>query len=149
MVHNTSCYSPIRMTTYNVEIRKLRTEEYQSLRQTTAWDPINDAQVKTALEKDLFSVCVLDQKKTIGIGRVIGDGAIYFHIQDVIVLPDYQHQGIGKLIMDHIEAYLSKATGPHSFIGLMAADGVKEFYKKYGYTERPPNRPGMYKIRKE
>ena len=137
------------MKNFKVEIRKIRTSEYQSLRQTTGWDEIEDAKVKVALEKDLFSVCVLDSGKVIGVGRVIGDGAIYFYIQDIIVSPQYQKQGIGRLIMENIESYLSEKTNENSFIGLMAAEGVKEFYKKYGYAERPVNRPGMYKVIKK
>ena len=79
-------------------------------------------------------------------GRVIGDGAIYFYIQDVIVLPEFQKFGLGKLIMNQIEAYLNKNAPHNAFIGLMAADGVQKFYEKFGYRQRPGGRPGMYKM---
>ncbi len=72
---------------FRLKIRKIRVEEYQSLRKTTSWDLIEDNIVKTALENDLFSICVYDNEKLIGMGRVIGDGAIYFYIQDIIVTP--------------------------------------------------------------
>lgn len=137
------------MSHYKVEIRKLKVTEYQSLRNTTGWASLEDDIVNVALEKDLFSVCVLNNEKTIGIGRVIGDGAIYFYIQDVIVLPEYQNKGIGKLIMDQIELYLGNKANNNSFIGLMSAEGVKNFYTKFGYLERPASRPGMFKIVKK
>jgi ribosomal protein S18 acetylase RimI-like enzyme len=44
----------------------------------------------------------------IGFRRVIGDGGIYLYIQDVIVLLEFQRQGIGKCIMDAIMGYLKK-----------------------------------------
>lgn len=119
--------------------------EYQHLRNTTGWPNIEDEKVAKALDHDLFSVCVLENDKIIGMGRVIGDAAIYFYIQDVIVHPNYQGKGIGRLIMDTIEDYLEKEAGNNAFIGLMAAEGVKDFYKKYGFSERPGNRPGMFK----
>lgn len=137
------------MKNYHLEIRKIKVDEYQSLRNTTGWDSIADEVVKKALKNDLFSVCVLDGEKIIGMGRVIGDGAIYFYIQDVIVHPDHQGKGVGKQMMNSIEKYLEKETNINSFIGLMAAEGVKEFYEKYGYLERPAGRPGMFKVVKK
>ena len=137
------------MSNYKIEIRRLRTNEYQSLRKTTDWFQIEDEVVYKSLENDLYSICVSDNDKIIGMGRIVGDGAIYFYIQDVIVLPEYQGKGVGKLIMNHIEAFLNKNASNNSFIGLMAADGVTEFYQKFGYVERPENMPGMYKMIKK
>lgn len=132
-----------------IEIRKIKTEEYQSLRSSTGWNAIDDDTVAKALQNDLFSVCITNGQKTIGIGRVIGDGAIYFYIQDIIVLPEYHGQGVGKMIMDNIESYLEKTACHNSFIGLMAAEGVHAFYNKYGYTKRSEGSPGMFKIVKK
>lgn len=137
------------MKKYHLEIRKIKVDEYQSLRNTTGWDSIADEVVKKALKNDFFSVCVLDDDKIIGMGRVIGDGAIYFYIQDVIVHPQHKSRGVGKMIMKSIEKYLNKATKENAFVGLMAAEGVKEFYEKYGYLERPAGRPGMFKVVKK
>ncbi len=82
----------------------------------------------------------------IGCGRVVGDGGIYFYVQDVMVLPAYQKQGLGRRIMDAIMAYIAAHARSNSFIGLMAADGVAPFYYRYGFGERPPNRPGMFRM---
>ncbi|MEQ1962699.1 hypothetical protein ABLB69_05885 [Xenorhabdus khoisanae] len=38
----------------------------------------------------LLAICLRDQGKLIGMGRVIGDGACFFHIVDIMVDPDYQ-----------------------------------------------------------
>lgn len=82
-------------------------------------------------------------------GRIVGDGAIYFYIQDIIVIPSYQGRGIGLLIMNEIEAYLEENAFNNSFIGLMAADGVQKFYHKFGYLERAETQPGMSKLMKK
>lgn len=137
------------MNEFRIEERKIAVSEYQALRSSTNWDQVEDEVVKLALESDLYSICVLDNEKIVGIGRVIGDGSIYFYIQDVIVLPAYQEKGIGKTIMTNIETYLSKKTNHNSFVGLMAAEGVIDFYVQFDYEERPDNRPGMYKIIKK
>ena len=119
--------------------------EYQKLRSSTGWNKLTDEVVAKSLTHDLFSVCVLDGKKPVGIGRVVGDGAIYFYIQDVIVLPEYKGRGIGRMIMEEIEKYLSKTAHHNSFIGLMAAEDTQPFYHRFEYHERPPNAPGMFK----
>lgn len=130
---------------FRAEIRPLEVDEYQFLRNSTTWDSLAHSVVEKALKKDLFSVCILKDNEPIGIGRVVGDGAIYFYVQDVIVLPEYQGQGIGRMIMEYIEQYLTKTAHHNSFIGLMAAEGTQPFYHRFGYRARSENAPGMFK----
>lgn len=137
------------MKKYRIECRKILIEEYQQLRKTTNWNSVEDKAVEKALGRDLFSICVFDEDKIIGMGRVIGDGAIYFYIQDIIVLPEYQGKGIGNLIMNNIETFINKNDYNNSFVGLMAAKGTIGFYDNFGYLKRPENKPGMYKIIKK
>ncbi len=137
------------MADYTIELRPIRSTEYLELRNSTDWDPVHEDAAVKALQNDLFTVCIMKQGKLIGIGRVIGDGAMYFYIQDVIVLPQYQRQGAGRMIMEQISEYLLENAPKGSFIGLMAADGSASFYEKFGFTPRPANRPGMYKLIKE
>lgn len=134
------------MKNFTLNIDVLNTEIYQTIRNTTNWESIENHQVEIALKKDLFSIMVSHLGKPVGIGRVIGDGAIYFYIQDVIVIPDYQGIGVGRLIMEGIENYLSIHATGSSFIGLMAVERVEGFYEKYGYNVRPSSKPGMYRI---
>jgi len=56
--------------------RKIKVAEYQSLRKSTTWNVIADDVVSKALKNDLFSVCIFCNEKLVGIGRVVGDGAI-------------------------------------------------------------------------
>lgn len=129
-----------------IEKRRPSVSEYQLLRNSTGWLNLDDETVDTALENAIFSVCIIKNEKVIGIGRIVGDGAAYFYIQDVIVLPEFQNQGIGSLIMKELENFLSENAPRNAFIGLMAAEGKEGFYKNFNYKVRPSTRPGMYKI---
>lgn len=120
--------------------------EFQELRESTGWDMLSDRAVEKALPNSLFSVCAVVEGRTIGMGRVIGDGAIYFYIQDVIVLPEFQKKGIGYKIMRELEKWLKENAPENSFIGLMAAEGVRDFYLGFDYLERPTKAPGMFKL---
>lgn len=121
--------------------------EYLYLRETVGWSPIPLDVVEVGLKNSLFSLCVSQDDKLIGFGRVVGDGAIYFYIQDIIVIPQAQKQGVGKLIMNHIMGWIHKNTTDQSFIGLMAASGAAPFYYHFGFRERGPNSPGMRYLR--
>jgi GNAT superfamily N-acetyltransferase len=91
-------------------------------------------------------VCLYDDGKIIGMGRIVGDGSIYFYLQDVIVMPSYRGCGYGKLIVEELVKYVTSLKHDNSFVGLMSAIGTKEFYNKLGFTERPSERPGMSMI---
>lgn len=137
------------MENIRIERRRLTVDEYQYLRGTTNWFKIEDKAVEKSIENELFSVCVYDGQKIVGMGRIVGDGAIYFYIQDIIVIPSYQGKGLGVRIMNEIETFLLENAYNNSFIGLMAADGVLEFYHKFGYEKRDDTKPGMSKLMKK
>ncbi|MEL4304302.1 GNAT family N-acetyltransferase [Methanococcoides sp. LMO-2] len=122
-------------------------EEYQTLREAVGWNRIADPKaVETGLNNSLFCVCVVLDNKVIGCGRVIGDMGIYYYVQDIIVLPEFQGKGLGKQIIDTIMDYLEEHASPGTFVGLMSAKGLSRFYERYGFTERPSEGPGMFRI---
>ena len=121
-------------------------EEYQRLREAVGWDRVDVEATETGLRNALFSVCVVYRDQVVGCGRVVGDDGIYFYIQDIMVLPEFQGKGLGRRVMDAVMDYLRSCAHPNAFIGLMAAKGVSRFYEKYGFAERPPDRPGMFRI---
>jgi GNAT superfamily N-acetyltransferase len=122
--------------------------EYNDLRQSIDWPEFAPDLVKKALTNSLFSVVARDDGYIIGMGRVVGDGAIYLHIQDVIVRPKFQRRGLGSLIMKELLTFTEKVGGKNTNVGLMCSKGREEFYKDFGFTERPDDKfgAGMIKI---
>jgi ribosomal protein S18 acetylase RimI-like enzyme len=111
--------------------------EFNELRNGIGWIPRATDVVSLGLENSLFSVCALDGDRVVGHARVIGDGSLYFYLQDVMVLASHQRQGIGSMMMAEVMAYLDRAVPPGSFVGLMAAAGARSFYERYGFEDRP------------
>ncbi len=97
-----------------------------------------------SLQNSLYSICAIHENKVIGFGRVVGDGQLYFYLQDMIVLPEYQGQGIGSQIIETIRNHVLSIAPPGAFFGLMAADGAASLYEKFGFKSRPPQMPGMF-----
>jgi ribosomal protein S18 acetylase RimI-like enzyme len=122
---------------YIIKLESPSVEEFTLLRGKIGWDDIDVNLAETSLKNSLFHVTVYDKSELVAMGRVVGDGAMYFYIQDVIVDPNYQKMGVGSVVMKHIEAYLAVSAAKGSTIGLLAAKGKEAFYRKYGYIKRP------------
>jgi ribosomal protein S18 acetylase RimI-like enzyme len=59
------------------------------------------------------------------------------YIQDIIVKPEYQRLGIGTIIMNEIIKYIIEEYPQGTMVCLMAAKGIENYYKKFGFIERP------------
>lgn len=118
--------------------------EYKSLRSTTNWWPTDEEATKIALKNSLFSVLACENDTVVGLGRIVGDGGLYFYIQDVIVHSDFRNKGIGKSLMNELLAYIKKNANPGAFVGLMAAKGLEKYYRAFGFNTRDKDAPGMY-----
>lgn len=122
------------------------TNEYTVLRNSAGWHPVESEYIKTGLENSLYAVCVFQGKTLIGMGRIVGDGGIYYYVQDLIVLPEFQKKGIGIRIMNSLMKFIYRSAPSGAFVGLMAAKGKKGFYQKFGFEQRPAEGPGMFMV---
>lgn len=129
----------------HIEVSKLKPtpEEFAMLRSKVDWGETDLQLANLAIEHSLFHVTARENSKLIGMGRVVGDGALFFYIQDLVVDPDYQRKGIGDLLMEQIEQYLSENTAKGATVGLFAAQGKEAFYSRYCYVERTGNPLGL------
>ena len=133
---------------YSVSFESPTAEDFIQLRIKIGWGETKLSMAKKSLECSLFHVAIYSQSQLVAIGRVVGDGSMYFYIQDVIVDPDHQNQGFGKIVMDNIENFLTKNAKKGATIGLLAAQGKEGFYKTWDYLERTgtPLGKGMCKF---
>ena len=111
-------------------------EEFVDLRAEVGWGQTPANLVQTALNNSLFHIVARDNKELVGMARIVGDGAMFFYIQDLIVSPRYQRKGIGDLLMQGIECYLSEVAKSGSTVGLLSAAGKEAYYARYGYKLR-------------
>lgn len=98
-----------------ITIRKqeiVKLEDVLHLYQAVGWtNYTNQPQIlEQALSHSLVIYLALDGDAVVGLIRLVGDGFSSVFVQDLIVLPTYQRQGIGSLLMkdaleDFKEAY--------------------------------------------
>ncbi len=125
------------MTGINIVRRSASAEEFIEMRQSVGWGYPEKEVISTGLKHSLFSVCAEKDTKIFGYGRIVGDGAFTLYIQDIIVKSEYQRLGIGMKIMNEIMKYIIEEYPQGTMVCLMAAKGKENFYKKFGFIERP------------
>lgn len=114
-------------------------EEFNYLTNSVGWGIRENLIVEEALKNTLYSICVYDDNKLIGYGRIIGDKTIFLYIQDVMIIPEYQNKHIGTGIMEKLLAQINmyKKVNPNIRTYLGASKGKEFFYEKFGFISRP------------
>ena len=123
---------------------KLNTKDFIRLRSSVGWGNISESQAAAGIKNSLLTVCVKYNDQIIGMGRIVGDGVIICYLQDVVVLPDFQGNGIGKAIVERLLTFIKESGLPDTNIkaGLFSSKGKEEFYKKLGFNSRPNENRG-------
>ena len=85
---------------------------------------------KKSFENSQVTVFIHREDQLIGFGRAISNGVFQAAIYDVAVIPEYQDQGIGLIIIKTIIDKFSSC----NFI-LYAAPGKEGFYEKLGFRK--------------
>ncbi|MCR5460740.1 MAG: GNAT family N-acetyltransferase [Acetatifactor sp.] len=114
-------------------------KEYMELRKIVGWVQFPLEEAKACIDNAYMVLCVRDDDKAIGVVRLLWDGGYIAFLSDVIVIPEYQGQGIGRKL---VEACLQKLKndlkpGYKVKITLNSAKGKEPFYEKFGFKERP------------
>jgi GNAT superfamily N-acetyltransferase len=115
---------------------------YNIIRRLNDWPEYLTEDTQIALKNSIFWVTVYDGEQLVGMGRVLGDTRTCFYIQDVMVTPKRQKEGIGSIIMNQIMEYIHLNAIKNAYIGLMSRKGVEGFYEKYQFVSRPNNTMG-------
>lgn len=114
-------------------------EEFNYLTNSVGWGIRKNNIIDEALRNTLYSLCVYDDNKLIGYGRIIGDKTIFLYIQDIMVIPEYQSKHIGTGIMENVLKQINeyKKINPNIRTYLGASKGKEAFYEKFGFISRP------------
>ena len=75
---------------------------------------------------------IFQDKKMIGMGRVLSDGCSDAYIQDITILKEFRGKGLGLKITNFIIEHLKENN--IDWIGLIGAPGTQKFYEKMGFN---------------
>lgn len=129
-----------------IEENNLTYEEYLDIITTIGWRCPSRRLLEKGLQNSVTAKYVIDGK-TIGMARMVTDYGYMALVADVMVKPEYQGKGIGKALINNLldRAAATLEDGEAMMIQLLAADGKKAFYEKFGFKDKPETvEAGMY-----
>ncbi|MEN9227007.1 MAG: GNAT family N-acetyltransferase [Thermostichus sp. HHBFW_bins_43] len=120
--------------------------ELEELCDAVGWSRRPIHKVKKALHHSFLVVSMWQQRGTyrrlIGFARATSDHAFNATIWDVVVHPDFQGKGLGRVLMEKVIRELRAQD--ISNITLFADQGVVSFYERLGFTPDPEGIKGMF-----
>ena len=117
------------------EYTEYNEEEIAGLYKAVGWVAYtNDLEsLRKGFENSLAVLAAYDGDKLVGIIRAVGDGATILFLQDILIYPEYQRQGIGSAsIRDLLDRYRNVRQ-----IELVTDNTPRTiaFYKSLGFRE--------------
>ena len=119
-----------------------RVEDYVSLRREAGLGFKSVDAATKGLPNSLFSITVVHEGETIGMGRVIGDGGCFFEVVDIAVVPEHRGKGLGRRIMQEIMNFIERNALPGAYVSLIT--NTPEFYQQFGFERTSPPDEGMF-----
>ena len=106
----------------------LQREELGKLLLAAADSRYSASELEAIIAKSTAYVTARDSGKLVGFGRLFSDGAVISYINNMAVTPEYQQQGIGKVILKR----LVETAGNVKSIFLYS-DTADQFYLNNGF----------------
>ena len=133
----------------NIEIKFVKNwseEEIVKLYKAGGWwkESYDSSRIGSLIKGSFAFAIVVDSNtgKAIGMGRILSDGVSDAYIQDLIILPEYRGQGIGKqLLKTLLENCLSKDI---NWVGLISEPNQDGFYSNVGFRKMKNHTPMKY-----
>jgi len=128
---------------YNLVVGLPAIEDYCRLRVSAGLSPKSAEAAAAGLPNTLFGVLVLKDNKLIGMGRVIGDGGLFYQVVDIAVEPEHQRRGLGKAIVGRIVEHLQQSAPAGAHVSLIADGAAQHLYAQFGFKPTAPDSIGM------
>lgn len=133
------------MSGFTVKHNELTAGQFIQLWESVWDNPPTLEQTELAMKNTLFRVSVFDGDRIVAMARMIGDMGLCYFIKDVVVKPEYQHRGIGRLLIDELMRFIGDngVSGTDIFVELCAMPDKMPFYEKLGFHANEAQRLKM------
>ncbi|HFI0240274.1 GNAT family N-acetyltransferase [Streptococcus suis] len=88
--------------------------------------------LEKALEHSLLVLAAFDSDRLVGLLRAVGDGHSIVFIQDILVLPPYQRQGIGRHLLEQAVTHFPGIYQLHLLTD--NTEKTRFFHEELGFT---------------
>ena len=108
--------------------------QLQTLYDSLGWNSLKLTvhELERMCNQSWYAIYAFDEKKLVGMGRVISDGVVTGIICGVGVLPNYQSKGIGKEMLNRIIQHCEQnGVIPQ----LMCVEDLESYYESFGFKK--------------
>ena len=113
-----------------IENEPVPTTEIATLRKSVGWNGMEDAYNDSKMTS-YFHIACYDAYRLIGYVDSVSNGVTDAYIQDLMVAPDYQGQGIGTELMNRL---IKRLKENHIYmITVVFDEKLRSFYEKFGF----------------
>ena len=120
--------------------------DYRRLRDATGLSPKSEAAAERGLASTTYGVSLLRIGEVVGMGRIVGDEGCFYFVVDIAVVPELQGRGLGKRIMDALDAWMRANAPPTAHVSLFADGEAKRLYAKYGFAQSDHSVGMFYRV---
>ncbi|GAA4049643.1 GNAT family N-acetyltransferase [Nonomuraea soli] len=107
--------------------------EYERLCRVVGWLTQDFSAAPRALAASLACVVIEHRGRAVAMARLVGDGAMYFYVQDFVVHPDHRRHGLGDAMMRRLLEHVHGQYGKRAFVGLFATPDGAALYERHGF----------------
>jgi GNAT superfamily N-acetyltransferase len=120
--------------------------DYMRLRGLSGLSPKSAQAARQGLANTTYGVSLLCDGAVVGMGRIVGDGGCFHFVVDIAVVPELQGRGLGKRIMDALDAWLRENALPTAHVSLFADGKARDLYAKYGFAQSDQSVGMFYRV---
>ena len=126
----------------SVKYNELTAEQFIELWETVWGDGPTLEQTELAMKHTLFRVSIWDGDCIVAMARMNGDMVLNYYIKDVVVRPEYQGKGIGRMLINELKKFVNDngVKGTDIFVELCAVPDKVPFYEKFGFEANEAQR---------
>jgi len=121
-------------------------DDYRRLRAATGLSPKSETAAVRGLANTRYGVSLLRRDEVVGMGRIVGDDGCFYFVVDIAVIPELQGRGLGKRIMDALDAWLRANAPPTAHVSLFADGEAKRLYAQYGFAQSDHSVGMFYRV---
>ena len=130
------------MAELKIKYNELTAEQFIELWETVWGDGPTLEQTELAMKHTLFRVSIWDDDKIVAMARMNGDMGLNYYIKDVVVRPEYQKRGIGRMLINELLKFINDngVKGTDVFVELCAVPDKIPFYEMFGFEANEAQR---------
>lgn len=125
---------------------KISGEEFNIMRSYVNWKDTSIKQLDKALENSMIVVGIYENDELVSMGRLVGDYYFKALLSDIIVKPDYQKRGYGKIVVTKLLELAKENMNQGDILCIEGCPtkGNVDFYLKCGFKYKPEIQDGVY-----